>query len=241
MLDTAHCICIDHIVPPEQAWDDLQKAIEEDPLNVSSDEAARERRRRWKKGRKLHVAFLEGMRTVQESVAFYAQKWCEYANISLLFDNHPDAEIRITFQPTLGTWSAVGTSALIIPTPNPTMNFSWLTSTAPEEVFSHAALHEFGHALGLIHEHQSPKSGIKWNRAAVIQAHQGYDERWIEQNIFKRYRFWQAQYTKFDPHSIMVYHIPSSWTLDGFETPINVTLSQTDIDFIRRCYPGRGS
>ena len=29
-------------------------------------------------------------------------------------------------------------------------------------------LHEFGHALGLIHEHQSPfKGGFEWNREEV--------------------------------------------------------------------------
>jgi hypothetical protein len=239
MLDSTDYICIDHIVPQEQAWDDLQKAIHEDPSNVSSAEAALLRRRRWRNGRTLHVAFLEGTLSLQEKVAFYAQKWCEYANIFLLIDNHPKAEIRIAFQP-VGTWSAVGTSALTIPDNYPTMNFSWLIPTPSEEVFSHAVLHEFGHALGLIHEHQSPKGGIQWNRAAVIQAHADYSEEWIEQNIFKRYRFWQTQYTKFDPYSIMLYHIPSSWTLNGFETPINVTLSQADKDFIGRCYPGKG-
>lgn len=238
MLESTNYICIDHIIPQEQTWDDLQKAIKEDPSNASAPEAALLRRRRWRNGRELHVAFLEGTPSIHRKVAFYAQQWCEYANISLLFDNHPQAEIRIAFQPTLGTWSAVGTSALTVSDSYPTMNFSWLIPTPfEEEVISHAVLHEFGHALGLIHEHQSPKGGIQWNRAVVLQAHANYSEEWVEHNIFKRYRFWQTQYTKFDPYSIMVYRIPPTWTLNGYETPINVTLSQTDKDFVARCYP----
>ncbi len=51
-------------------------------------------------------------------------------------------------------------------------------------------LHEFGHTLGLIHEHQNPNRPINWNRAAVIADLSGppnnWDEETIENNIFKR-------------------------------------------------------
>lgn len=54
LLDSTNYISIDHIVLQERAWDDLQKAIEEDPSNVSSSEVALLHRRRWRNGRALH-------------------------------------------------------------------------------------------------------------------------------------------------------------------------------------------
>jgi serralysin len=233
-------ICIDYIVPQEKVWEARQKAIEENPSNGSGAEAALLRRKRWHNNRQLHIAFLEGTPFMQKKVIFYAQQWCQYANVSFLFDNHPQAEIRITFQANKGTWSAIGTDAYTIPYYQPTMNFSWLEPTSTDKVFSHTVLHEFGHVLGLIHEHQGPQIGIQWNRDAVIKAHPGCSQQWVEQNIFKHYSFAQTQYTHFDPYSIMLYYIPASWTLDGFQTSINTELSQTDKDFIRHCYPGKG-
>jgi hypothetical protein len=236
--------CIDRILPPEREWEALQMAIRDDPENVPSSEAAVLRRKRWPNGSKLHVAFSKGTPPdVQKNVMSYALQWCEYANIDFVFDNARDAQIRITFTPE-ETWSYVGRDALSIPPDEPTMNFGWLIPASPEkiisdEVYSSAVLHEFGHALGLIHEHQSPKNGIKWNRAEVLTAHQGYPEEWVEHNIFRRYHFWQSQYSQFDPYSIMLYRILPSWTRDGFATLDNVTLSPTDKDFIQRCYPGR--
>jgi hypothetical protein len=34
-------------------------------------------------------------------------------------------------------------------------------------------IHEFGHALGLIHEHQNPSGGIQWNKPVVCRYYEG--------------------------------------------------------------------
>ena len=48
------------------------------------------------------------------------------------------------------------------------MNYGWLTPESAQDEVRRVVLHEFGHALGLIHEHQNPKGGgIEWNRDAV--------------------------------------------------------------------------
>ena len=51
--------------------------------------------------------------------------------------------------------------------------------------------HEFGHAIGLAHEHQNPAGGIEWNEARVIQDLSGppnnWDEAQIRHNVLKKY------------------------------------------------------
>jgi len=38
-----------------------------------------------------------------------------------------------------------------------TMNFGWLTPDTEDSEYQRVVLHEFGHALGLLHEHQHPR------------------------------------------------------------------------------------
>ena len=71
-------------------------------------------------------------------------------------------------------------------------------------------LHEFGHALGLIHEHQSPASGgFDWDREEVIKSLSGPPNNWdlatIEHNMFGKYDSSQLSMTKYDSKSIMHY------------------------------------
>jgi serralysin len=237
MPETTRYFCVDRIVAPTDAWLAKQKAITENAANRSAFEATLLRSRRWQPGRTLHVAFLEGSLILQQKVALHAQEWCRYANITLLFDNHPEAEIRITFQPEIGTWSNIGTDALVVLPDQPTMNYSELTATSPGEDFSYYVLHEFGHALGLVHEHQGPEAGIQWNKAAVKKYYAEFSEEELETNIFQHYTRSQTQYSAFDPYSIMLYHIPKGLTLNGLETPVNRTLSATDIQYIQKWYP----
>jgi hypothetical protein len=98
------------------------------------------------------------------------------------------------------------------------MNYGRLTPESPPEDYS-VVLHEFGHALGLIHEHQSPANGIQWDRPAVIRDLSGPPNRWdpptIEHNVFNKYTSQTvSQFTQFDPESIMLYAFPSHWTVE---------------------------
>jgi hypothetical protein len=101
-------------------------------------------------------------------------------------------------------------------------------------------LHEFGHALGLIHEHQSPASGIPWNRDAVYTSLSGspnyWDRQTIDANLFQAYDQAETNYTRTDPDSIMMYPIPPSWTDGKYTVGLNSALSRTDLEFIRQIY-----
>ena len=121
------------------------------------------------------------------------------------------------------------------------MNFGWLTHNVTDTEFSQVVLHEFGHAFGMIHEHQSPANAIQWNRQVVLDDLSRWPYYWnlsqIETNIFHRFQVTETQFTTFDPQSIMIYEIPKRWTTDGSTYPQNSTLSHVDKDFIHMCYP----
>jgi hypothetical protein len=97
-------------------------------------------------------------------------------------------------------------------------------------------LHEFGHTLGLIHEHQNPEGGIQWNRDNVIRDLSGSPNFWdlatIEHNMFEKYNRELINGTALDNRSIMLYAIPKHWTTDGFQSEPNEVLSDKDKEFI---------
>jgi hypothetical protein len=211
-----------------------------------TDYAAMPSQYRWPNGSTLKVRFLNGPDKVRERIIPYAQKWSEHANIRFDFGDHADAAIRIAIRDDdkfrdAGSWSYLGTYALNIDDPEPTMNFGWLTTATAEDEYSRVVLHEFGHALGLIHEHQSPGAEIPWDRPAVYQYYEGPPNRWkpaeVDAQVFARYAGLNTQYTKFDTGSIMLYPIPGALTKDRLKVGWNRELSPTDIDFIGRMYP----
>ena len=119
------------------------------------------------------------------------------------------------------------------------MNLGWMSLDLDEEEARSVVLHEFGHALGLVHEHMNPARPIEWDREQVIadlQASQGWSEDTIETNMFAQYRAGETFHTDIDLLSIMTYQIPPEWTLDGFSTRSNAALSAADLALIREAY-----
>jgi hypothetical protein len=194
----------------------------------------------WQPGRVLRVRFLDGDPRVQERIAPFAHSWSEYANITFAFGNDPDAEIRISFQ-NQGSWSYLGTDALVIPKSQPTMNFGWLTPATSNDEYLRVVTHEFGHALGCIHEHQNPANDIPWDKDAVYRYYQGPPNYWsreqVDINLFTRYEADITQFSDFDRYSIMLYPIPNEFTIGDFEVGWNKQLSPTDKQFISTLYP----
>jgi serralysin len=198
---------------------------------------------KWQPGTRVRVRFLEGDPALRQRVQAVAKEWTgpRLANLTLDFGDAPDADIRIAFQEGDGSWSYLGTMCQQIPVPEPTMNYGWLTPDSPDNELRRVVLHEFGHALGLIHEHQNPDKPISWNRPAVIADLSRPPNRWdkatIENNIFKRYDPASVTTTPVDKDSIMMYPIPATWTTDGFSADLNGELSTVDQEFIRVAYP----
>ena len=199
-------------------------------------------RKMWKAGKILKVRFLDGSKYVQKKVKKYAMEWQKFANISFEFGDFDNAEIRISFSGN-GSWSYVGTDALLINMSKPTMNFGWFTDETSEQEFSRTTLHEFGHALGCIHEHQHPGGGIPWDKEAVYRYYErtnGWNKSKVDHNIFTKYKSKELTNSEYDSASIMHYAIPNELTIGDWESSWNTGFSDTDKQFIREAYPFPG-
>ena len=202
-------------------------------------------RKKWAQSRVLRCAFMDGPASVRQRVINHASRWMDYCNITFQFVDSGPADLRISFTADDGSWSYLGNDAVGVASNEPTMNFGWLDVGTEEEEYERVVLHEFGHALGCIHEHSSPAEGIQWNRDAVIKYYSGPPNRWplsaIESNVFYRYSRAVTQFTALDPNSIMMYPIPKAFTTNGLSVPGGKTLTQSDIDFIQQQYPKGGA
>lgn len=93
----------------------------------------------WMNGSTLRVRFMGGTAAQRDKVVTQANWWTQHANLSFVFDDSPDAEIRIAFNPDFGAWSYIGTDNASIPRDQPTMNLGFMSGGT--------AAHEFGHCL----------------------------------------------------------------------------------------------
>lgn len=199
----------------------------------------------WSTGEIIRCRFLDGSPTMKRRVEAVAHKWEQYCNIKFRFVTKAPEEIRISFRADPGSWSAVGRDALnrtYFPAFQPTMNFGWLTDTTPQREYDRVVLHEFGHALGAVHEHQSPTFNRVWNRQAVLQYFQGPPNFWsvqeIEHNVLNRLSPAGIKYTKYDPKSIMLYDFDARLFSDNLgPTNSNAAISADDIALMKALYP----
>ena len=195
--------------------------------------AAGEQKYFWNVGQTIQIKFLGGTQDQHAKVKKWASEWLQYANVKFDWVESGFSHIRITFDELDGAWSYLGIVAEVINDNEPTMNLGWLDKAT--------VLHEFGHMLGLIHEHQNPLNGIQWNFAAIKADLGGppnfWDDATIHYNITEQYADGDIIGTNVDATSIMMYPIPASWTLDGFSADFNEGLSKEDKGFIGFIYP----
>jgi hypothetical protein len=114
-----------------------------------------------------------------------------------------------------------------------------------EEEFARSILHQFGHALGMVHEHQSPASNIPWDEEKVYnyyRAHYNWNRKAVYSNILRQYDVTEANSIEFDPDSIMMYEIPGHLTKNHLTVGgQNCKLSEKDKLLIAKWYPGVAS
>lgn len=251
-------ICFERIIPdevdPERNVRQVlrgQMMAARGEIRLNADEVAQVTRmaliasKQWAKRSVLRCRFLDGTAKMQKKVRTLAQEWEKHANVKIKFVANGPAEVRISFYADAGSWSAVGRDALnrtYFPLHQPTMNFGWVRDNSDPVEDRAVVLHEFGHALGCIHEHQAPTFSRQWNKAEVMKYFRGppnyWDDAAIKHNVLSKYSPNGINATKFDPQSIMLYSFDAKLFSDGQgPTNENSQLSPTDRSMIKKMYP----
>lgn len=189
----------------------------------------------WPTGSVIKIGFIQPVSAATiAKVKAEAEEWLKYANIKFSYPASGPYDFRIAFNSGAGAWSYVGTDCKLVAQNYPTMNLGWI---APDVI-----KHEFGHALGLLHEHQNPEGGICWDEAQVIKDLSGPPNNWtvamIRFNVLDKANPATVITTAWDPTSIMHYPIPANWTCNKKSIPAPGSISQADRDFISKQYPG---
>lgn len=202
---------------------------------------AMEEKHLWVPGQSISIGFIGGTDRQRLAVIDVMSEWLEYADLRFDFrttDDASDEMVRISFSEGKGSWSYIGRQCLYVHRREPTMNFGWLNAESDEQEWRRTILHEAGHMLGAIHEHQSPAGGIKWDLDKLYNYYfdvHGWTRQMVTTNVVSRVRVGMTN-SKYDPDSIMHYPIPAELTLDGFSVGWNTDLSETDKSFIREVY-----
>jgi hypothetical protein len=217
----------------------------------------------WRPGQTLRVCFKSGSPGAHARVIRVAREWMEHANIAFDFEENgaprrcaPDGrdDIKIDFIDFNGWWSAYG---IISRQRDPSMNLQFFGTDrptfgngqpVPEEEMRRTILHEFGHALGMLHEHQSPAAGcdqeIDWQAAYNMGSGMGWDREQVHAQMRAFTEIAEFNMTQVDRKSIMHYSLPPNLFRDGSGSkcwvPQNDDLSEQDRRFIAAIYPKSG-
>ena len=218
----------------------------------------------WPPRETLKICFRSGTQEARARVARLASEWMQHANLTLDFgdisnprmcagDNHESIKVDFLNEgPKSGFWSAIGTTSRKA---DHSLNLAFLGQDElprnragqqmPMAEARRLVLHEFGHALGLFHEHQSPKAGCgtEYYEEAVLAfgALRGWPPERSIQNFRQLADVPEFNASEVDRKSIMHYSLPP-WLFKGGEkspcvVATNYQLSDRDKEFIGRVLP----
>jgi hypothetical protein len=220
-------------------------AIAENPANDPANqghartEAISLFKKKWNPQRRIiNVSFVEEPSYLDKIIS-HARNWEPFIGVKFRFgESNPD--VLVSFDPG-GSWSYIGTDSLNFATrERSSMNFGWFDATTDDKEFNRTVVHEFGHALSLVHEHSHPDANISWNKPVVYAYYQkqGWSKDDVDQQIFAKYDLSQVNGSQYDPHSIMHYPIDASMVTNPADVVgWNTDLSELDKEVIASLYP----
>jgi astacin (peptidase family M12A) len=213
-------------------------------------EAVVQREMTWPDGR-VSVCFLDGGREARDHVAEVALRWAEATGLQ--FDFGPagnrrscnaagPSNVRVSFVGS-GYWSYVGIEAKQVNAKQQTLNLQGMNRTSFTERDDGIILHEFGHAIGFEHEHQSPVSVCEkefdWD---YLYKAMGWSPQKVDTNMRQLQPSSKLLTTVFDADSIMLYDLDKQafkepGTAKCFITKPNNVISKLDREAAATVYP----
>lgn len=195
----------------------------------------------WNNGKTILVRFINGTTDQQAQVLRLAKEWEKYANLKFQQVQTGASNIRIEFSNKKDNYSQIGTNANLIPQDKHTMHLEYALFSDTSRL-RRTVVHEFGHAIGLLHEHSNPISGIQWNKDTMYKEYAtvGWDKETVDAQIFRIYNTRYTNGTSYDARSIMHYPIPRHHTRNGYAVDWNVGISEGDKQIVGMLYPFTG-
>ena len=210
----------------------------------TGERAAIDQSKLWQSGQTIGVHFLNGDPAYHDVVREYAKLWTGAANLKLDFDSPGRGkDVTINFEPLepggFGLYNSnIGTDSRVQSQTEPSMNLIFPPGQ-PDSYYRRYVLHEFGHALGLIHEHMSPGITFQWNKPnlyAFYARTYNWGQDMVDSQVLAKYEG-DVTNTVFDEKSVMLYPIAEGLTDPPIVTDWNDQLSASDRFLIGLYYP----
>jgi hypothetical protein len=211
---------------------------------------------KWAQTQTINVCFFGGSDALRKKILKVAQTWVDYTNLKLATaadmscKDKDTSEVRIGFSEP-GYWSYIGHDSLsseLISNNLASMNFGGFDVNPPSEPrMTGVILHEWGHAFGLHHEHQSPAGGCdaeyNWTKLyAYYKTNYGWEKDKVDANVRQLMADRSAyDWSTRDAASIMIYGSNPDFLKKGARSKChfhdNNVLSALDIKGISITYP----
>ena len=232
------------VISPDNLMASFEVAIKENPANELTLTSGRRHKRSvgqwskfWGNGRSLNITFVNAEpETLRKQIEGIIRKWEPSTNLTFTFDQALNGDIRIKTGAQTNE-SYVGTDATLAPSDQPTLS---LFVDPQDNDFEWTILHEFGHALGLQHEHLHPKANIPWDKPKVYdyyKTHYQWTKEQVDYNLFTLLPTVDFMQGPYDKESIMHYVVTNELTIGDWEVLRNTRISKLDRRNMRKAYP----